>query len=171
MLILMIALCACGFTVAEGSAFAQDATFQGVVKKYHRAKESLLETKDNIQNSEENTERNIDATEKKWETADPATDWKRSDPDIVIYLPKGGDLNDFGNEHFLVFQAPKSDELLATWNQCTKEAFGDNHIVIARSDDDGHTWRQPEVLRYRDNGEPMKHPLAPCPRLRGRVGQ
>jgi hypothetical protein len=31
------------------------------------------------------------------------------------------------------------------------------------SDDDGYTWRQAEVLRYKDDGEKVKHPLSCCP--------
>jgi len=37
------------------------------------------------------------------------------------------------------------------------------HIWFSVSDDDGHTWRSPEILRCRDDGEPVLHPLAPCP--------
>ena len=77
--------------------------------------------------------------------ADPATDWERSNPDVVVYLPRGGDLNDGDNEHFLVFEAPKSDELLATWNQSTVEAHGDNHIMLARSSD-GLNWSEPRWI-------------------------
>ena len=77
--------------------------------------------------------------------ADPATDWKRSNPDVVVYLPRGGDLNDGDNEHFLVFHAPKSDELLATWNQSSVEAHGDNHMVLARTSD-GINWSEPQWI-------------------------
>ena len=31
------------------------------------------------------------------------------------------------------------------------------------SDDHGHSWHEPQVLRYRDGGRPMLHPKAPCP--------
>jgi len=77
-----------------------------------------------------------------YQQIDPATEWKRSRPDIVVYLPKGGDRNDGDNEHFLVFEAPKSDDLLAMWTQSSKEAHGDNHIVLARSSD-GINWSEP----------------------------
>ena len=76
------------------------------------------------------------------DAVDLATDWERSDPDIVVYVPKGGDLNDTDNEHFLVFEAPKSDELLALWTQSSCEGRGDNHLVLARSTD-GATWSEP----------------------------
>ncbi|MEW6360141.1 MAG: sialidase family protein [Planctomycetota bacterium] len=78
-------------------------------------------------------------------TGNPATEWRRSDPDIVVYLPKGGDLNDTDNEHFLVFEAPKSDELLAIWTQSSCEGRGDNHLVLARSPD-GENWSEPQLL-------------------------
>ena len=73
---------------------------------------------------------------------DESTEWKRSNPDIVVYLPKRGEMNDGDNEHFMVFQSPKSEELLAMWTQSSVEARGDNHIVLARSTD-GHTWSEP----------------------------
>ncbi|MCP4642926.1 MAG: exo-alpha-sialidase [bacterium] len=76
---------------------------------------------------------------------DPATEWKRSNPDIVVYLPKGGDLNDTDNEHFLVFHAPKSEELLAMWTQSSCEGHGDNHLVLARSAD-GEQWSEPNAI-------------------------
>jgi hypothetical protein len=31
------------------------------------------------------------------------------------------------------------------------------------SDDDGATWRATEVLRYRDDGDEVRHPKSPCP--------
>ena len=35
------------------------------------------------------------------QVGDPATEWQRSNPDVVVYLPQEGDLNDGDNEHFL----------------------------------------------------------------------
>ena len=72
---------------------------------------------------------------------DPATEWQRSNPDIVVYLPKGGALNDTDNEHFLVFEAPKSDELLAMWTQSSCEGRGDNDLLPARSAEGEHSRR------------------------------
>lgn len=76
---------------------------------------------------------------------DPAAEWRRSHPDIVVYLPKGGALNDTDNEHFLVFEAPQSDDLLAVWTQSSCEGRGDNHLVVARSADGEH-WSPPQFL-------------------------
>jgi len=42
-------------------------------------------------------------------------EWLRTNPDVIVYLPKGE--NDGDNEHFLVFEAPKSEELIAIWTQ------------------------------------------------------
>jgi len=74
----------------------------------------------------------------------PATEWRRSNPDIVVYLPKEGELNDGDNEHFLVFESP-GDDLLAMWTQSTCEGRGDNHIMLARSAD-GEKWEEPKLI-------------------------
>lgn len=37
------------------------------------------------------------------------------------------------------------------------------HIWYSVSEDDGHTWRDPQELRYKDAGEKIKHPLSCCP--------
>lgn len=81
--------------------------------------------------------------ETKVKPIDQTMDWKRSDPDLVVYLPQGK--SDTDNEHFLVFEAPQSDELLALWNQSSCEDHGDNHIVIARSDDAAN-WSHPQFI-------------------------
>jgi hypothetical protein len=36
-------------------------------------------------------------------------------------------------------------------------------IWYSVSDNDGESWSKPEVLRYRDGGEPVKQPIASCP--------
>ena len=70
-------------------------------------------------------------------------EYKRTQPDSIVYIPKeGDDYNDGDNEHFLVFNAPKSNELLAMWTQGSMEPSGDNHIMLARSAD-GVNWSQP----------------------------
>ena len=75
--------------------------------------------------------------------ADPATDWKRSKPDVTVFLPKEGEHHDGDNEMFIVFKAPKSDELLGMWTQSSVEGRGDNRIMLARSSDGRH-WSQPQ---------------------------
>jgi hypothetical protein len=73
----------------------------------------------------------------------PGKEWLRTNPDIVVFRPRTESEGD--NEHFLVFEAPGSDELLAIWTQSSVEGFGDNHAVIARSKD-GMKWSAPKVI-------------------------
>ncbi len=67
-------------------------------------------------------------------------EWQRSDPDAVVYLPRG--TGDEDNEHFLVFEAPGGQELLALWTQSSCEGRGDNRLMLARSAD-GDSWSEP----------------------------
>lgn len=76
--------------------------------------------------------------------ADAENEIQRTEPDIIVYDPKGE--SDGDNEHFLVFKAPKSDELLAVWTQSTVEGRGDNRAAFARSKD-GVNWSEPVVLK------------------------
>jgi hypothetical protein len=76
---------------------------------------------------------------------DPDIEWKRSNPDICVYVPTGSGHYNGDNEHFLVFNAPQSEELLALWTQSSVEGRGDNHLVLARSSD-AHNWSEPEYL-------------------------
>lgn len=92
---------------------------------------------------------------------DPATEWCRSSPDIVVYLPKEGDFNDGDNEHFLVFESPGGD-LLAMWNQSSCEDYGDNHIVLARSTDNVH-WSEPKLIAGPGLRKDSKGPQASWP--------
>jgi len=91
--------------------------------------------------------KNPDDANQSIEVGDAATDYKRSNPDIVVYVPReAGEFNDGDNEHFLVVPAPKSEELLAFWTQSSAEGLGDNHIVMARSRDGGMSWSEPVFL-------------------------
>ncbi|MBN1622730.1 MAG: exo-alpha-sialidase [Clostridia bacterium] len=71
-------------------------------------------------------------------------EWKRSFPDIVMYKPRE-DEYDNDNEHFLVINAPRSDEMIAFWTQSSCEGKGDNHLVSSRSSD-GLNWSEPVYL-------------------------
>lgn len=73
---------------------------------------------------------------------DLSVEWKRSNPDIIVYKPKDGVPDDMDNEHLLVIRAPKSEELLAFWTQSSCEGKGDNHIMLARSPD-AENWSDP----------------------------
>lgn len=76
---------------------------------------------------------------------DPDIEWERSNPDIQVFLPTGSGIYNGDNEHFLVFKAPKSEELLALWTQSSVEGRGDNHLVMARSTD-AENWSDPKYL-------------------------
>ncbi len=80
-------------------------------------------------------------------------EWLRTNPDVIVYLPNGE--NDGDNEHFLVFEAPKSDELLAVWTQSSVEGRGDNRAVLARSKN-GKKWSDPIVLAGKGPGRSEK---------------
>ena len=76
---------------------------------------------------------------------DPDVEWKRSNPDIYVFVPTGSAIYNGDNEHFLVFNAPKNDELLAMWTQSSVEGKGDNHLVLARSTD-AEKWSSPKYI-------------------------
>ncbi|WP_352423365.1 sialidase family protein [Proteiniphilum sp.] len=76
---------------------------------------------------------------------DPDIEWKRTQPDIEVYVPTGAGHYNGDNEHFLVFKAPKSKELLGLWTQSSVEGKGDNHLVLSRSSD-ALKWSQPRYL-------------------------
>lgn len=81
---------------------------------------------------------------------DIPTELGRTRPDYVVYVPRG-DGSDTGNEHFLVFDGPDG-ALMAVWTQSTFEGMPDQHIVFARSDDEGETWTAPRTLAGPDPG-------------------
>ncbi len=91
----------------------------------------------------------------------PATEWKRSQPDVTVYLPKQGGLNDGDNEHFLVFESAKGT-LLAMWNQSSVEGQGDNHVMLARSKD-GRQWTEPVKIAGPGPGEKIPETSWPFP--------
>ena len=72
-------------------------------------------------------------------------EWQRSNPDVVVYLPREDCRADTDNEHFLVSAAPKSGDLLALWTQSSCEGRGDNHLALARSRD-GESWSDPVTI-------------------------
>ena len=73
-------------------------------------------------------------------------------PDFVVFVPEVADTGaaDTGNEHFLVFDGPDGS-LMTVWTQSSVENFaadaqGDQHIVFARSTDEGVTWTKPRIV-------------------------
>ncbi|MBO5760533.1 MAG: exo-alpha-sialidase [Lentisphaeria bacterium] len=47
----------------------------------------------------------------------------------------------------------------------------EGHVWYSVSKDDAATWRKPERLRYKDNGEGIKHPLSPSPMYETKKGE
>ncbi len=72
-------------------------------------------------------------------------DWRRTKPDLVMYLPSRPGGNDVENEHVLIVVTPKGD-LFATWVQASYECAPDNRTVYSHSTDGGQTWSRPSLL-------------------------
>lgn len=74
-----------------------------------------------------------------------------TEPDYVVYVPESTNdrTGDSGNEHFLVFDGPDGS-LMAVWTQSTFEGMDDQHIVFARSDDEGVSWTPPMQIAGAD---------------------
>ena len=98
-------------------------------------------------------------------------------PDYVVYVPEVADdgANDTGNEHFLVFDGPDGS-LMAVWTQSSVENFSpdtlaDQHIVFARSADEGATWAKPRILAgpSKAGESPMASWAYPLVSQRGRL--
>ena len=72
-------------------------------------------------------------------------------PDFVVFVPEAAaDVSDTGNEHFLAFDGPDGS-LMAVWTQSSVENFStnslpDQHIVYARSADEGKTWSKSRII-------------------------
>ena len=81
-------------------------------------------------------------------TGDPVcytSDWKRTRPDLVLYLPKEPPYASEASDHVLVEVTPGGD-LLAIWTLATKEGAHDYRVVYARSKDNGVTWTPPQTI-------------------------
>jgi len=68
-------------------------------------------------------------------------------PDYIVYVPRVSDqsVSNTGNEHFLVFDG-LDGSLMAVWTQSSAESQPDQHIVFARSTDEGRTWSEPRII-------------------------
>jgi hypothetical protein len=69
-------------------------------------------------------------------------EWKRSNPDFVVYLPKQVIGPDTDNSCLLVTETP-GRYLLAFWTQATYEGADNTCVVCARSSDGGVNWTEP----------------------------
>ncbi len=72
-------------------------------------------------------------------------EWKRSNPDFIVYLPKDAIGPDSDNVHFLVILTPGRD-LLGFWTQATYEVADNSCVVCSRSIDGGTTWSKPAEI-------------------------
>ena len=79
-------------------------------------------------------------------------DWKRTEPDIIIHLPKERCGPDAYSDHFLVTVTPGGD-LLATWTMSEFEGTKDSRVVYTRSEDEGKTWAPIKVLVGREGNK------------------
>jgi len=72
-------------------------------------------------------------------------DWRRTNPDLVIYLPKEPPYCAEHVDHLLVDYTPGGD-LLAIFTLATKANAEDRCVVYTRSKDGGVTWAAPKVI-------------------------
>ena len=78
-------------------------------------------------------------------------DWKRTEPDHVVYLPKTENGSDGYADHFVVAVTP-GGALLAMWTQSAAEGTRDSRVVFSRSLDGGESWTGPRLLAGTENG-------------------
>jgi len=86
-------------------------------------------------------------------------EWKRSNPDLVVYIPRGCDTPDAENQHFNVVPTP-SGAFLAFWTQADYENAPNQRVVISRSTDRGLTWSEPIQVDGPAPGDPPGTGLA-----------
>ena len=72
-------------------------------------------------------------------------DWQRTDPDLVVHLPRLPGGPDEYADHLHVEYTADGD-LLAIWTNGTYESSPDVHIRYSRSADEGRTWSPPQIL-------------------------
>ncbi len=72
-----------------------------------------------------------------------STEWLRTDPDAVVYLPSGTASG--GNEMVHVTEVPGRDCLFAVWHQDSVEGARDGRILYSRSRD-GQIWEEARML-------------------------
>ena len=72
-------------------------------------------------------------------------EWKRTDPDFIVFLPPAQASEYSDNVHFLVTVTPKGD-LLGSWTQAIYESASNSRFVCARSSDGGQTWSEMQEI-------------------------
>ena len=79
-------------------------------------------------------------------------DWKRTEPDHVVYLPRTENGSDGYADHFVVAETP-GGTLLAIWTQSATEGTRDSRVVFSRSLDGGESWTGPRLLAGTEDGK------------------
>ena len=69
-------------------------------------------------------------------------DWRRTNPDLVFFLPPAPPEWQESVDHVLV-SLTREGALLAIWTYCTQEHAADESIMVRRSEDGGRTWTGP----------------------------
>ena len=82
-------------------------------------------------------------------------DWRRTNPDLVFFLPPAPPAWQESVDHVLV-SLTREGALLAIWTYCTKEHAADESIMVRRSEDGGThldrartCWPDPAATRAR----------------------
>ena len=88
--------------------------------------------------------------------------WLPDDEDLVA-VPMSAE--PFASAGYSFCQEPGL-VLLPDGRLFTEMRTANGDIWYTVSDDDGHTWRETEVLRYKDGGERMFNPISPSPMYR-----
>jgi hypothetical protein len=72
-------------------------------------------------------------------------EWRRTDPDLRLYIPDEGAGRTASNQHVIVISTPE-DSFVAVWKQASMENEPDQHVVASRSTDLGESWSDPIEL-------------------------
>ncbi len=88
-----------------------------------------------------------------------ADEWKRTQPDLAVYLPADLEGDDAANQHFNVVVTP-SGAFLGMWTTSTYENASDQRVVCSRSTDRGHTWTKPQMIDGPKPGDATRTGLA-----------
>ena len=82
-----------------------------------------------------------------------AEEWRRTHPDLTVYLPDMLGGNDAASQHFNVIALPNG-AFLAFWTMSTFENSGGQRVVCSRSMDRGRAWSPPQVIDCPKPGDP-----------------
>lgn len=86
-------------------------------------------------------------------------EWRRTNPDLVVYIPRDPKGRDTSNQHFNVVATP-AGTFLGFWTMATVESHPDQQVVLSRSPDRGITWSRPQRIDGPSAGDPPGTGLA-----------